>query len=1639
MNPDSSQQKPEESNTQIQNPNPEQNADSIKPAENQTKVENPQQENNPMINSNSMKFKESLMVLEEAKEEKKEEEKKEEEKKEEEKKEEKKKEEEKKEEEGIKVTEIKPQSNEKVPAESQNEIKPKEETQIKKENDEIEEIEEAKPQIKIDENKINFSHPMNNYATPESIKEIETCPPNQLFNVLSKRLNDIPLKLADILRNNEKYTLICLYYKIYYNFMMNQNAGNNPKLFFQRKDVNSRLKISDFDFQEVLVNELHCQLTSDEIIFVLRSLKQKTENLYSYDEFLKNVISIRQRDEEFKEIYQECSFNFDDYIYSFRHFIQDNKIDFKGAYTRSCTGITELPFDLFKKFLTEINFKLANEKEIIHLFCSLCPMNYTFAWNNLTSTPYFQLNLNTNLYLSQKILFEIAERKDISEEDFNEMGKITNKNIKNDEWTKNIMNFTEETKKLNKKQYESFRTVFKNIHKKCIEYDIKSLTKFFAESDFIIEPDGDIEIKDFRDVMNNLGVSYNIQLEALINKFKNMKKKPKEMMKLVDFLSIYNIFSEEDVNENDMDNNEIKEKDKDSISSEVKEKEKDYVYKNAHRKFTQDDIDYVVEICKGLADIIIDELNDSITNFINRKDKNNQGYITLNDFKDIMEHDLKIDYKSDIENLQIFFDFITSNKMIEGEDIIETKKLINILITYSERDKPDNYKEDDNNNINNNTNIKTNNKILFQEEEDLKGTNAPNSTSGIRSNILNAENEEKKSDNEMINTQINTSTISFEKIMSEFAKYLFNNRIRFNSIFPSIKLDQIVNNQTISSETLKLGFHNASFPLSEKEFSVIMTHFDPINKSKVLVEELKHEISKYEPKYFTQSYQKIDSEEIDNKLMIKSLEIEKSPNFGKNVYNYNLLNGMNKIKKYLERKNIPINNFFNGLFDKKKNLDDLIDEQTWKNAFLIDENKKYIEIPELKYEELDAIFRGIDSKIKNEITLGDIINFFNDYFKKSEKLIDINDESSLNEYIKKELSNLFENYKDKERDTISLENFYICYKSINHKATKDEARNIVSQHTNTNRNEVVDKKVFEEIMFNQIQKELVIQKEEKKYISNLFKEADLDKNGFLKRGQIKYLIKNKIGCNLTDAELDEILDKVDIKQENEIDIIEFVYLLDNINSSQNNKILENNMNQNQELIPIMNLNLNLNMHRKIRPKDFVSLYSDLPLTFIPSFIREEQQKNNLLPSFCLKPLTQDDIIYEDIFPDESLIYQDKKEKNINTGIITDKNLKEFIPDINCKIYFDDYASGVSSPDESFFEKENSKFKVVGRLLKIALFDRRNSIFLGNAVSIDCIYKKEYQDRWYFEDDDNKFNNNIIIRYKGNDFKNIDVIFEFVLVIQKKIEQNIYTVEVSCGWCSIPLQSLQISRKEKLKINGGSPIKPASISEFDIRKKRTGFIPKLATLFEGPILSECPIRIKTFKDLNNDEKKNINYLPGLIICHSLAMNMISIYRKLLGKFILNHKDYLLKCIKDEYDLANMFCKIADVPDAFRVMNEIWKEIIIDGSSSAQKNDDNFLRANFEIYVQKINNILYAEKFKYNPLDPTELPRGDIKLMQDRDILLNSALRAGADKKFNKLEYKMDDYSYKPFTMDEINGQKGNSILEKFDEIITLSNI
>ena len=187
-------------------------------------------------------------------------------------------------------------------------------------------------------------------------------------------------------------------------------------------------------------------------------------------------------------------------------------------------------------------------------------------------------------------------------------------------------------------------------------------------------------------------------------------------------------------------------------------------------------------------------------------------------------------------------------------------------------------------------------------------------------------------------------------------------------------------------------------------------------------------------------------------------------------------------------------------------------------------------------------------------------------------------------------------------------------------------------------------------------------------------------------------------------------------------------------------------------------------------------------------------------------------------------------------------------------------------------------------------------------------------------------------------------------------------------------------------------------------------------------------------MNKIDKLYIDYLPTMIVCHRAAIHMISLYRKIIGDYILNHKDFDIKYIKDENNLCNTFCKIADVPDAFRVMNELWLEIVMDGGPILERNDEIYQIHNFEDFVNRVNTVLYAEKFKYNPKDPSELPRGDIKLMQDRDILLNSVLR-NDNIDFNKLGYNsVENYSFKPFTMEEINGGKGLSILKRVDELL-----
>ena len=99
-------------------------------------------------------------------------------------------------------------------------------------------------------------------------------------------------------------------------------------------------EVTDYEFSKV-IDQLNFQLTQDEVELILKSLKQKTNTLYSYKEFLLNVSNIQVNESgQMRLIYQQCNFYFNDYLYSFRHFIQDNKIDYNTCYIRASSGMS---------------------------------------------------------------------------------------------------------------------------------------------------------------------------------------------------------------------------------------------------------------------------------------------------------------------------------------------------------------------------------------------------------------------------------------------------------------------------------------------------------------------------------------------------------------------------------------------------------------------------------------------------------------------------------------------------------------------------------------------------------------------------------------------------------------------------------------------------------------------------------------------------------------------------------------------------------------------------------------------------------------------------------------------------------------------------------------------------------------------------------------------------------------------------------------------------------------------------------------------------------------------------------------------------------------------------------------------------
>jgi len=83
-----------------------------------------------------------------------------------------------------------------------------------------------------------------------------------------------------------------------------------------------------------------------------------------------------------------------------------------------------------------------------------------------------------------------------------------------------------------------------------------------------------------------------------------------------------------------------------------------------------------------------------------------------------------------------------------------------------------------------------------------------------------------------------------------------------------------------------------------------------------------------------------------------------------------------------------------------------------------------------------------------------------------------------------------------------------------------------------------------------------------------------------------------------------------------------------------------------------------------------------------------------------------------------------------------------------------------------------------------------------------------------------------------------------------------------------------------------------------------------------------------------------------------------------------------------------------------MVDLWNTIVVDGATNVEKKDESFWELNLNEFVNRIYSVLYAEKFKYDELDPTKMALGSQALMNDRINLINSCIQIDKGKKTNK---------------------------------------
>ena len=476
--------------------------------------------------------------------------------------------------------------------------------------------------------------------------EIKSKTEVDIDDIIKKRIDKSNEKVNYLLSQHEEYLIIKLY-----NLINNQLKFMDIDLLmkFKSKDSQNKNLLPLNDFLTIFQIDLKLKFNNNDLNILLNSLENKdnSNNLFSYDEFIKNLNNYKTNN-KIKKIQNLAIINYNEYLVDFKKYILNNNIDINNIFRAISSNKTDLTFNEFISFCDCFNYKLSNIAEYKYIF-------------------YILSKDSNNNKLSKNNLNQFIDSEFIPEEKFIEDGKYQKnfgKNI-NKNWYKFIPKYNLNNENFNMKYMNHFEKLFKVINKQKNKFGIYNFEDFFSLV-CNVDNNGNIYKDDFIKALAIIEIENQTIIKDLLIYLEDINNKNK--FQLPNFLGIFQLYHPKEI--------PIKKPPYNFTTYPTNPK---ILSKTNYGFFLSKDISKIKEICIDIYEIIYYVKRQTIYNYFTKFDFYEKKYFTLEQLKLILIDDLGINKN---EMIDLFLSYILDKEKIDNFYVIKFNRLIDVLMKF---------------------------------------------------------------------------------------------------------------------------------------------------------------------------------------------------------------------------------------------------------------------------------------------------------------------------------------------------------------------------------------------------------------------------------------------------------------------------------------------------------------------------------------------------------------------------------------------------------------------------------------------------------------------------------------------------------------------------------------------------------------------------------------------------------------------------------------------------------------------------------------------------------------------------------------------------------------------------------------------